>query len=123
MNQMETGFKWLYETFPFLKGRVNTLWQIDPFGASNTTPLLFNKDFKYAVLNRVGDHIKDQLKHSQNLDFFWNTPFSAGSGILTHLTNKHYCTEQKDFLEKTLTFDFIEKLTKIPKDSPNPKRL
>jgi hypothetical protein len=91
-----------------LKGKINTLWQIDPFGASNTTPLLFNKDFKYAVLNRVGDHIKDQLKKSKNLDFFWTTPFSDGSGILTYLTNKHYSTEQKEYLAKTLTTDFMD---------------
>lgn len=92
--QMETGFKWLYDTFPFLKGKVNTLWQIDPFGASDLMPLLFESDFKYALLNRVGDHIKDQLKSIQNQDFLWTNPFDAHeSGILTHLTNKHYATE------------------------------
>lgn len=56
---MEVGLKWLYHTFPFLKGKVNTLWQIDPFGASNLTPLLFQNDYKYALLNRIGDQIKD----------------------------------------------------------------
>ena len=85
--------------------------------------MLFNRDFKYAVLNRVGDHVKDQLKQSRNLDFFWSNKWDNSNGILTHLTNKHYSTEQKDFLEKSFTQDFVDKLTTIPKDSPNPLRV
>ena len=73
---MNTGFEWLYKTFPFLKGQVNTMWQIDPFGASDLTPLLFGEDFKYILLNRVGDEIKDQLKNSRNMDFHWTNPMS-----------------------------------------------
>ena len=90
---METGISWLYETFPFLKGRINTLWQIDPFGASDLTPLLFSDDYEFALLNRIGDDIKERLKKSKNMDFYWQSP-QKEKGIMTHLTNIHYNTEQ-----------------------------
>ena len=46
-------------------------------------------------MNRVGDQIKDQLKRSNNMDFFWKNTFEKDNslGILTHLTNIHYSTE------------------------------
>lgn len=99
VQQMNTGFDWLYSTFPFLKGRVNTMWQIDPFGASALTPLLFGNDFKYILLNRVGDEIKDQLKNSRNMDFYWTNPFSKdrNQALLTHVTNIHYSIEQSEY--------------------------
>jgi len=69
------------------------LWQIDPFGASALTPLLFGDQFKYALANRVGDQIKDQMKSTHNMDFLWTSSFSDKNAILTHLTNIHYATE------------------------------
>jgi hypothetical protein len=49
-----------------LEEYLKVFWQIDPFGASNLTPLLFSEDspfkYKYCLLNRIGDSIKDKLK-------------------------------------------------------------
>jgi hypothetical protein len=103
---MSLGLDWMYKTFPFLKGKINTLWQIDPFVASAMTPLLFGGKFKYALLNRIGDEVKDQLKDSRNMDFFWTNPFSKDGEdetILSHVTNIHYSLEQGEFFS-----DFIQ---------------
>ena len=89
---MEIGHNWILETFPFLKDKIKVLWQIDPFGSSHMTSLLFNQNvsditYKYVVLNRVGDHIKDEFKNSSNLDFIWKNKYAdAGNkGLLTHI--------------------------------------
>jgi alpha-mannosidase len=50
---METGLKWLNETF----GKAPTIaWQIDSFGSSAITPSLFsNMGFDTMVMNRIGN--------------------------------------------------------------------
>ena len=53
-------------------------------------------------MNRIGDQIKDQLKASRTMDFIWSNPFSPG-GLITHLTNIHYSTEQMQFLENEVS--------------------
>jgi hypothetical protein len=53
-------------------------------------------------MNRIGDQIKDQLKSSRSMDFLWTNPFSPG-GLITHLTNIHYSTEQMQFLENEVS--------------------
>ena len=52
-----------------MKKPVEVLWQIDPFGSSQTTPFIFNDqesvndlNYKYLVLNRIGDAAKYHLK-------------------------------------------------------------
>jgi hypothetical protein len=62
---MRVGEKWIKKTFDIEP--VNVLWQIDSFGSSGTTPLLFNNltGYPYAVLNRIGDRVKDTLKVSR----------------------------------------------------------
>ena len=100
---MEAGLKWLHSTFPGLKQEdrvVDTLWQIDPFGASDLTPLLLADDFKFALLNRVGDEIKDQLRAEGVSDFLWTSPMKPEGGILAHVTNIHYSTEQQEYLRE-----------------------
>ena len=56
---------------------IEILWQIDPFGSSDLTPLLFNPiseveefRYKYAVLNRIGDSKKRELSSNASLDFY-----------------------------------------------------
>jgi len=39
---METGLDWLVQTFPGIEDKIKTMWQIDPFGSSELTPLLFS---------------------------------------------------------------------------------
>ena len=87
---MQVGINELYKTFPFLKGTVDTLWQIDPFGSSATTPLLFGSDFKYALLNRIGDNIKNQIKNFKSTEFWWTNSLNPENGILTHVLKEHY---------------------------------
>jgi hypothetical protein len=68
--QVETGREWLKNNFKFMKENledyVKVFWQIDPFGASSLTPLLFSSEtpfkYRFCLLNRIGDEIKDQLK-------------------------------------------------------------
>lgn len=106
MVQMEIGHKWLLETFPFLKDKIKVLWQIDPFGSSSMSPLLFGNhsetdtSFKYSVINRVGDQLKDELKRDKNMDFIWSNPFSPDSRLLTHTLYYHYNTMSYDMLKK-----------------------
>lgn len=97
LSQMEVGHKWLLETYPFLKDKIKTFWQIDPFGASSLTPLLFGAPdqdirFEYAVMTRVGDHLKADFKKSKNMDFMWRNPFKEESSLLTHILPNHYNT-------------------------------
>ena len=51
------------------------------------------------------------------MDFLWTPPFSEQTGILTHLTNIHYSTEQEYYLEKERTQmknDLTANMTTIP---------
>lgn len=96
---MQVGFNWLFETFPFLRGKVDTMWQIDPFGSSSNTPIMFGSEFKHIVLNRIGDNIKDKLKDHRSMDFWWYNPNNKDQGMLAHVLNIHYQTEQKYFFE------------------------
>jgi len=75
---MQTGIKWLVNNFPGIEDKITTLWQIDPFGSSEITPLLFNSKqdstavkFKYAVLNRIGDITKERMKEDKQMEFIW----------------------------------------------------
>ena len=95
----------MFEKFGFLKGKIDTLWQLDPFGASSTTPLLFSGDYKYAVLNRIGDTVKEQLKEGKAMDFWWYSPLDPSEGLLTNVLNIHYQTEQIAFMEEMASVD------------------
>lgn len=96
IHNMEAGMSELERLFPDAdRSKVQTLWQIDPFGDSNLTPLLFSHDYKYILLNRIGDKVKEQIRGMQGRDFFWRSPFNPERGLLTHVTNIHYSTEQK----------------------------
>jgi len=108
--QMETGQDWLLKTFPFLEGRIQVLWQIDPFGSSPNTPLLFGANplseihYKYAVLNRIGDTYKDEMKEKRSREFFWRHELQdkEDPGLMTHVLYTHYETQNYHFLRKNL---------------------
>ena len=75
---MQAGLAWLKTTFPGIHKKIKVLWQIDCFGSSSLTPLLFNdaqnsteSQYKYAVLNRIGDSAKSEMKHEKTMDFLW----------------------------------------------------
>jgi len=66
---METGLKWLYETF---KVRPRVAWQIDPFGLSASTPsLLASLGFEALVINRIGTTTESELEKTDDLEFVW----------------------------------------------------
>ena len=71
---------------------MTTLWQIDPFGASYLTPTVFGDsevfDYKYAVLNRIGDEVKDWLMESRQSDFLWKG--ANNNTLISHVMPKHY---------------------------------
>jgi hypothetical protein len=71
---------------------VDTLWQIDPFGSSALSPLLFGETYKYAVLNRIGDSNKNQMMKDRNVDFVWKNPLDESKNITTHVLSTHYGT-------------------------------
>lgn len=89
--QMETGLRWLNETFG-VRPRVG--WQIDPFGASSITPSLMSLlGYEAVVINRIGTKLNEQLERSQNLEFLWGgAPMnSPQEPILAHaLINSKY---------------------------------
>eukprot|EP00347_Sterkiella_histriomuscorum_P022331 403330858 len=115
--QMDAGIDWLRNTFPGIESRLKTLWQIDPFGSSEITPLLFSSSqqstdiqFENIVLNRIGDTLKNQLKQEHSMDFIWQNQFSQeNDGLLTHVLHRHYDTLENDFLKKYLFEPLLQK--------------
>jgi hypothetical protein len=107
MFQMDIGHSWIVSQFPFLEDKVDTIWQIDPFGSSATTPLLFGGRFKHALLNRVGDFAKNELKKRQSLSFMWSNPLNEDKHLLTHVLPEHYQTQQFSMLKGFLDTDKV----------------
>ena len=57
------GHGFLYETFGF---RPQFSWQVDPFGASATTPTLFAlAGFNAHVISRIDYNLKEAMKYNQ----------------------------------------------------------
>ncbi|CDW87606.1 alpha-mannosidase 2 [Stylonychia lemnae] len=110
--QMETGIDWLIQTFPGIESKLKTMWQIDSFGSSELTPLLFNQEqestrvqFENIVLNRVGDEVKDRFKQEQSMDFLWQHSLSQSqetNKLLTHILHHHYETKEYEFMKTHL---------------------
>lgn len=83
IDQMTIGHEFIAEEFG-LEYVPLIGWQIDPFGASAVTPILFKSmDFKYHVIDRVDYPLKDQWRSEGRLEFMWN-------GLLTHCLTDHY---------------------------------
>lgn len=87
---METGHKWLYETF---KKRPKIAWQIDPFGLSASTPgILAKLGYQGLVINRIGTTTEQELEKTQDLEFIWqghpNGPSGETSQLFTHVLQK-----------------------------------
>ena len=89
LNQMSLGLKFLNES---LGTRPRVEWHIDPFGHSIFMPELYGLlGYKAVVINRIPDHIKQEMKRSRTLEFFWYSPFSNQT-IFTHVLDSHYGT-------------------------------
>jgi hypothetical protein len=70
---MTEGHLYLKKEFNYT---IETGWQIDTFGHSSSTPLLFKEmDFKYLVLNRINHRYKKKFQKEKKLEFYWNELF------------------------------------------------
>eukprot|EP00002_Diphylleia_rotans_P014778 TRINITY_DN2875_c0_g1_i2.p1 TRINITY_DN2875_c0_g1~~TRINITY_DN2875_c0_g1_i2.p1 ORF type:complete len:605 (+),score=131.51 TRINITY_DN2875_c0_g1_i2:58-1872(+) len=89
LDQLMAGLQYLKDKFQVLP---TNAWQIDVFGSSPVTAWLFKKlGFQNLVTNRVDYHVEDQMKHSKNMEFIWES--QVGDEIYqtyTHIMGEHY---------------------------------
>lgn len=89
LNQMTEGLQFLEEE---LGVRPREGWHIDPFGHSLFTPELFSLlGYRAFVLNRIPDPLKQEMKKTKGLEFFWRNPYSNLS-VFAHVLDSHYST-------------------------------
>nr|KAF6501246.1 mannosidase alpha class 2B member 2 [Molossus molossus] len=91
--QLTEGHGFLYETFGV---RPRFSWQVDPFGASATTPTLFAlAGFNAHVISRIDYDLKEAMQKAQELQFVWrgSPSLAKRQEIFTHVMDKFsYCT-------------------------------
>lgn len=90
INQMTLGHQWLQH---HLNVTTKMGWQLDPFGYSAVTPLLYSQmNFTSHVIVRVPDVVKNEMRFSRNLEFYWNTSRVSGRKqmIKTTVLYNHY---------------------------------
>ena len=79
------GHSFLYETFGI---RPQFSWQVDPFGASPTTPTLFAlSGFNAHVISRIDYYLKEAMQINQV-----SRELHLLIHVLTIRTEKHFCT-------------------------------
>ena len=89
LNQISVGLDFLEGN---LGVRPSVEWHIDPFGHSIFMPELYSLlGYKAVIINRIPDHIKQQMKIDKGLEFQWRSPFSNRT-IFTHVLDSHYST-------------------------------
>ncbi|KAM7243441.1 hypothetical protein CapIbe_005935 [Capra ibex] len=92
--QLTEGHSFLYETFGV---RPQFSWQVDPFGASSTTPtLLALAGFNAHIISRIDYNLKEAMQDNQQLQFVWrgSRSLSAQQEIFTHVLDQFgYCSE------------------------------
>ncbi|XP_043762815.1 epididymis-specific alpha-mannosidase-like [Cervus elaphus] len=92
--QLTEGHSFLYETFAV---RPRFSWQVDPFGASATTPTLFAlAGFNAHVISRIDYDLKEAMQDNRQLQFVWrgSRSLSAQQEIFTHVLDQFgYCSE------------------------------
>ncbi|XP_069451160.1 epididymis-specific alpha-mannosidase-like [Ovis canadensis] len=92
--QLTEGHSFLYETFGV---RPQFSWQVDPFGASSTTPtLLALAGFNAHVISRIDYNLKEAMQDNRQLQFVWrgSRSLSVQQEIFTHVLDQFsYCSE------------------------------
>ncbi|MXQ99690.1 hypothetical protein E5288_WYG020328 [Bos mutus] len=92
--QLTEGHGFLYEIFGV---RPQISWQVDPFGASSTTPTLFAPaGFNAHVISRIDYDLKEAMQDNRQLQFVWrgSRSLSAQQEIFTHVLDQFgYCSE------------------------------
>uniref|UniRef100_A0A452VDV8 Alpha-mannosidase n=1 Tax=Ursus maritimus TaxID=29073 RepID=A0A452VDV8_URSMA len=87
--QLTEGHGFLYETFGI---RPRFSWQVDPFGASATTPTLFAlAGFHAHIISRIDYDLKDSMQKTRGLQFVWrgSPSLSAEQEIFTHVLDQY----------------------------------
>ncbi|XP_053528394.1 epididymis-specific alpha-mannosidase [Artibeus jamaicensis] len=91
--QLTEGHSFLYETFGI---RPQFSWQVDPFGASATTPTLFAlAGFNAHVIGRIDYDLKEAMQKTRGLQFVWrgSQSLAAQQEIFTHVMDEFgYCS-------------------------------
>ncbi|NWH85509.1 MA2B2 mannosidase, partial [Aegithalos caudatus] len=90
--QLTEGHGFLYETFGF---RPQFSWHVDPFGASATTPTLFDlAGFNAHLISRIDYDLKADMQKNKKLQFVWQgSPSLPERQIFTHVMDQYsYCT-------------------------------
>ncbi|XP_055988674.1 epididymis-specific alpha-mannosidase-like [Sorex fumeus] len=92
--QLTEGHAFLYEALGI---RPQSSWQIDPYGASATTPTLFAlAGFQAHVISRINYKLKLDMQKAQSLQFVWRGSRSlleTQQEIFTHVMDKRsFCT-------------------------------
>ncbi|XP_030634992.1 epididymis-specific alpha-mannosidase [Chanos chanos] len=91
--QLTEGHGFLYETFGV---RPQFSWQVDPFGASAATPVLFAlAGFNAHLISRIDYDLKDSMQRNKRLQFVWrgSPSLREKEEIFTHTMDQYsYCT-------------------------------
>jgi lysosomal alpha-mannosidase len=89
IEQITWGHEYLFRNFG---KRPHFAWNVDPFGHSSVTPLLFKQmGFEAVVINRIRYDLKDSFKRGQTMEFLWETPMGD---LFAHVLHTHYSAPQ-----------------------------
>ncbi len=123
IEQMSYGHQFLKSNFNYSP---TSAWQIDPFGHSSISPLLFKEmGFDFLVLNRIPYSMKERWKKEGKLQFRWNKnsnnrSSNSDSSILSHILDDHYESpkgfdyEGKDY-ENAINWKDLNRITRTTK--------
>eukprot|EP01113_Clastostelium_recurvatum_P010815 TRINITY_DN15431_c0_g1_i10.p1 TRINITY_DN15431_c0_g1~~TRINITY_DN15431_c0_g1_i10.p1 ORF type:complete len:646 (-),score=120.32 TRINITY_DN15431_c0_g1_i10:869-2806(-) len=106
IDQLTEGHQFILDTFGITP---KIAWQIDPFGPSTVTPILFQEaGYRYLVLNRVDERAKTvfrappvdipgsgNLIREKRFEFWWQASKSLPeSRLFSHILNTFYTSPQ-----------------------------
>ncbi|PRP78438.1 hypothetical protein PROFUN_13701 [Planoprotostelium fungivorum] len=97
INQMSDGHEWLRDHFDVTP---RIAWQIDAFGHSSLTPVLFSQmGYDYLVLNRIHHYLKDAYREEKQLQFIWEASPSLKErhSMFSHILYDHYSTKAGNY--------------------------
>eukprot|EP01116_Phalansterium_solitarium_P016189 TRINITY_DN3707_c0_g1_i2.p1 TRINITY_DN3707_c0_g1~~TRINITY_DN3707_c0_g1_i2.p1 ORF type:complete len:1008 (-),score=377.81 TRINITY_DN3707_c0_g1_i2:183-3206(-) len=96
VNQMTEGHDFLDANFHMTP---KVAWQIDPFGHSVATPMLYSQmGIENLIINRIDYREKERRQLSRELEFFWTpSPAWPNTELFTHVLHGHYSAPGFDF--------------------------
>ena len=95
-TNFEEGLQFLVEEFGV---RPDTVWQLDPFGFSSSTPeILKSLGFDKVIINRISDAYKHILRENQDLDFIWKG--DGDEEIYTRVLHGHYGVDIAFYMDR-----------------------